>query len=293
MPTNTHDIFRGTTGVYLPTEVSSEIWSRAQEESSVMRLATPMSMPGSGVTVRMITGDPTANWVGETNQIGVSKGAQDKKDITPYKMGLIIPFSYEYLRDDARMYEELIARVPAVFAEKFDGTVFGKYDVPGANFDQLNNCTAVNVNDDLWAGFVAADAAVANNNATLNGYCISPKLKAMLLNAKDGNERPLFVNSIAANNVPTILGSSTYQSKAVYLAGSPNQLGIAGDWTSARYGVVDGMRISVANQGTLTDEDGNTINLFQDEMVALRFTMEVAFRVKDTNDFVRLTDAAV
>ena len=290
-----HDINRSTTGVYLPPEISNEIWTKTQEASAVMQLATQMPMAGSGVTVKMITGDPVANWVGETGTIGTSKGTLAKKEITPYKMGVIIPFSYEYLRDDNRMYEELIARVPGVFAEKFDGTVFGKYNKPGTNFDQLSGCAGVDIKSDPWAGLVSADRLIAENNADINGYCLSPKARSLFLGAKDGNGRPLFVDSVAQGNIPMLLGNPTYRSKGVYLAGEkssnkPEQLGIAGDWTSARFGMVDGMRIFIATQGTLPGtENSEEINLLTDEMVAVRFTMEIAFGVKDTNDFVKLT----
>lgn len=290
-----HDINRATTGVYLPTEVSSEIWTRTQEASAVMNLATAMPMPGSGVTVRMITGDPVANWVGETGAIGVSKGTQDKKEIKPYKMGVIVPFSYEYMRDDDTMYQELINRIPGVFAEKFDGTVFGKYTKPGEMFDQLKDCTGVDIVNDPWAGLVSADRIVAENNAILNGYCISPKARSLFLGAKDGNDRPLFIDSVSQGSVPPLLGNPVYNSRAVYLEGAkatstPEQLAIAGDWSSARYGMVEGMRVFVATQGTLpATESGETINLLTEEMVAIRFTMEIAFRVKDTDDFVKLT----
>lgn len=47
----------------------------------------------------------------------------------------------------------------------------------------------------------------------LNGWVLSPKGKALLLNAVDANKRPLFINSMAEGAVPMILGSKTLQSK--------------------------------------------------------------------------------
>ena len=284
------DINRNTSGINLPFEVSNEIWSKMQERSAIMQLATPMELPGAGVEVDMITGDPTAAWVGETDETPVSTGTATSKKMKGYTMSVIVPFSRQFARDKARLFDEMVARVPGVLAEKFDGTCFGKYDKPGELFDQFSVCDGVDVATDPWAGFVAADAAIAENNAVLNGYCISPKLKSLLLTAKDGNERPLFVNSIAAGGIPTILGNPTHQSRNAYIAGAPNTLGVAGDWTSARYGIVEGMTATIADQATLTI-DGQAVNLWQRRMFAIMFEIEIGFRMKYEEDFVCLTGA--
>lgn len=63
---------RGTTGVVLPNEVSSEIWKKTVEESAVMQLARRIELPGAGLEFPMITGEPTANWVNETEAKPVS-----------------------------------------------------------------------------------------------------------------------------------------------------------------------------------------------------------------------------
>lgn len=146
---------------------------------------------------------------------------------------------------------------------------------------------------DPWAGLVAADAAIAEQNAVLNGYCISPKMKSLLLTSVDGNKRPLFVNSTAQGGVPVVLGNPTYLSKSAYLpgaAGVPETLGVAGDWTSARYGIVQGMTASVSTESTLTiaGEDA-PVNLWQRGMFAIKFDIEIGFRFKYKEDFVLLT----
>lgn len=288
------DINRGTSGINLPFEVSNEIWSKVQENSAVMRLATAMELPGAGVEVDMITGDPEAAWVDETEETPVSKGAATSKKMKGYTMSVIVPFSNKFARDKARLYDEMVARVPLAMAGKFDGTCFGKYAAPGELFDQFTGCTAVDIKTDAWGGLVTADTLIAEHNAILNGYCMSPKMKSLLLNAKDGMNRPLFVNSIASNGIPVILGNPTYSSRNVYIAASesaPEQLGIAGDWTSARYGIVEGLTTSVSTESTLTI-DGQAVNLWQRGMFAIKFEFEVGFRFKYKDDFCILTGDA-
>ena len=57
-----------TTTIKLPSSVSSDIIQKLQENSAVMRLARKIDLPGNGVTIPVITGDPEAAWVAETDK---------------------------------------------------------------------------------------------------------------------------------------------------------------------------------------------------------------------------------
>ena len=67
-------------------------------------------------------------------------------------------------------------------------------------------------------------------------------------------------------------------------------VGFAGDWSQAVYGTVEGVQIAIADQATLQDGE-TTINLFQQNMFAVRAEIEVGFRC-DTTVFNKLTKAA-
>lgn len=272
--------------INLPPEVSGEILQKTQEQSAVMQLARAITLPGQGVSIPVITGDPTAEWVEETAKKPVSNPTVSKKTMTPYKLAVIETFSMEFTRDAATLYDALIGRLPLSLAKVFDSTVFGGTTKPGDNFDQLSACTAQSIKTDAYKGLVAADADIADHDGITNGYVLSPKGRAVLLSAVDGQGRPLFINSVAEGAIPQILSAPTYSSKGAYVAGTPNTLGFAGDWTQAIYGVVNGMQISISDQATVND-----INLWQQNMVAIRAEMEIGFRA-DTTVFNKLTDAA-
>lgn len=138
------DINRTET-ISLPGEVSSEIWQEAQSASAVMSLARQVRMPGLGVTIPVITGDPEAEWVGETNKKPVKRGTLATKQMTPYTLAVIVPFSNQFRRDIPALYDALVARLPGALAKKFDATVFSGATVPGSNFDTLKSCTAQEV----------------------------------------------------------------------------------------------------------------------------------------------------
>ena len=83
---------------------------------------------------------------------------------------------------------------------------------------------------------------------------------------------------------PTVLGKGIYDS-------TNNVVGIAGDWTQAMYGTVEGVVIDYSSDATLTYTSGGstvTINLFQQNMFAVRAEIEIGF-VADDDCFNLLT----
>lgn len=280
-----------TTSISLPGAVSSEIWQKTQEGSAVMRMARRIELPGLGVTIPVITGDPEAGWVGETEKKPVKRGTLATKQMTPYTLAVIVPFSNQFKRDLPNLYDALIQRLPLALGKKFDQTVFGGVTVPGSNFDTLKGCTAQEIGTNAYGGLVAAQANIAAYDGILNGWVLSPKAQSVLLTAVDGNKRPLFINSVAEGAVPMILGASAVQSKGAYIADTTaakkHVVGFAGDWTQAVYGTVEGVQIALSDQATLTD-GSSTINLFEQNMFAVRAEIEVGFRC-DTSVFNKLT----
>ena len=276
------------TNINLPTEVAQEIMQKVQEQSAVMQLARQIPLPGRGVTIPVITGDPEAGWVEETGAKPVSNPTLATKVMQAYKLAVIVPFSDEFRRDAASLYDAIVARLPLALAAKFDATVFGAANgAPGSNFDTLGGATAQSLATDAYAGLVAADTAIATAGGIMNGIVLSPQGKGVLLAATDGDHRPLFINNVAEGAVPMVLGSRTVLSKGAYVAGTPNHVGIAGDWTQAMYGTVEGVQIRFADQTSLTI-GGENINLWEHNMFAVRAEIEVGFRA-DVNCFNVLT----
>jgi len=284
--------------IQLPNSVSSEILQKTQEASIIMRLARQIPLPGNGVQIPVIASDPTAEWVTETGAKPVSTPTLDKKIMQAHKLAVIVPFSNEFRRDVPALYNALIARLPGVLAEKFDNTViFGPASGTLANFDNFSAVTGYaldEANKTVYDGLVAADGGIATAGGIMNGIALAPQGKSVLLGAVDGEGRPLF-NTVFESGISRVLGAPVHISKAAYKAGTsgsgatPDVVGIAGDWTHAMYGTVEGVQVRYSADATLTS--GNTtINLFQQNMFAVLVEIEVGF-VAETNYFAKLTKA--
>lgn len=291
------DINRTTNSMALPSDISSEILQKTQEESAIMRLAQHIALPGRGVTIPVITNDPSAAWVAETAAKPVSNATPATKLMSAYKIAVIETFSKEFVRDIPALYDALVARLPLALAGVFDNTVIGGTQAPGNNFDTFAACTAqsiLNANNGTYLGLVAADADIAAHGGVMNGLAFGAQGRGLLLSAVDGQGRPLFLASANDGVVDRVLGVPTVFNKNLYKAGTssgsvPAVVGIAGDWSKAMYGTVAGVEISVSDTATLTSGQ-TTINLWQQNMIAVRAEIEVGFRA-DTACFNKLTGA--
>lgn len=291
------------TYIDLPSDISSEILQKTQDESAIMRLARRITLPGNGVTIPVISGDPTATWVAETGVKPVSNATVGTKLMSAYKIAVIETFSDEFVRDVPALYDALVSRLPGALAKVFDGTVIGAVDAPGSNFDTFAAATTQSLipssGHTVYDALVAADTDIATHGGVLNGFAIGAQARGILLGAVDSTGRPLFVNSVAAGAIPMILGAPVYMNKGIYKAGTagssgtPAVVGIAGDWTQAVYGTVEGVKISFNDSGVVTSGTGTsatTINLWQQNMIAVRAEIEVGFRA-DVDCFNLLTGA--
>ena len=275
-------------------EQAAFIIQKAQEQSAIMSLAQRITLPGNGLTIPVIASDPEAEWVAETGVKPVKNPGFEKKVMQAYKMAVIVPFSDEFRRDRAALYNAVVNRLPGALAKKFDETVFNGV-APGSNFDVLTSVTAIDITNDPFGALVTADTNIALADGTVNGYAVSPMMRGVLLGAEDGQHRPLFINGVADGAIPRLLGQPTHASTGAYKAasgGNPAVVGFAGDWTKAMYGIVNGINLTYSDQATLTagtQESPVTINLWQQNMFAVRAEFEVGFIVADSNCFNRFT----
>ena len=282
----------------LPMDVSREILQKTQEASAIQRLARRVNLPGNGLIIPMITGDPTADWVTETGMKPVSNPSFDRKLMQAHKLAVIVPFSDEFRRDRKALYDQCIRRLPLALAAKFDETVLFGPASTLANFDNFSAVTQQALDTSgktAYDGLVAADIDISEQGGIVDGYVFSPQGRGILLSAVDANKRPLFINSVADDAVPRVLGAPTYFVRSAYKAGGTNDIvGFAGDWSHAMWGTVEGVKIDISTEATLTytneDDETVTINLFQQNMFAVRAEIEVGFAA-ETEYFNALTRA--
>ena len=291
------DLNRTSTNVggLLPREISQEIWATAVTESVIMQASRQISIPGSGLTIPIITGDAEAGWVNETDEKPVSQATVGNKSITPYKLAVIELFSDEFRRDLPGLYAELARRLPSALGRKFDSTILNG-TAPGSNFDVLSGSTAVALDaTDTIGDLVTALTTVGTAGGDVSHWLIAPQAEGTIMTAKDGQGNYAFLRDARNDSgaVGSIFGRDVLKSSAVYNnpATGADVVGFAGDFAnSALWGSVEGIKVDISNQATV-NKGGTQLNLWQRNMFAIRAEVEVGFAVRNGAHFVKLTGA--
>lgn len=287
------DVYRGTSNVVLPSEVSQEIWQKIQAESVVMGLARNVPLSGAGVTFQEILSDPVPQFVGETERKPVSNPTFAKKNLKAHKIAVVSTYSDEFRRDLPGLFNALVSRLPGALAKTFDNAALHGIGAPSADFDDLSGATQVSIKNttagstDAYAGFLAALAAVPE----LNAWALSPQGEVVALSNRDTSGGPIFVPSAADSGaIGRIVGRDVFRSANA--AASGNVVGIGGDWSKAVWGQVEGVSISISDNPVF-DEAGELITAgWQDNMIAVRAEIHVGF-IADDSAFVRLVNGPV
>lgn len=288
--TNPIDINRGTTGLTLTPEQSREIIAAAVEESAIMRLAKRIELPGKGLSIPVVTGEPVADFVAETAEKPVSNATFSTKTMTPYKIAVIELFSNEFRRDYAGLYDELVRRLPYALGKKLDQTVFNG-TAPGTGFDVLTGAADADMETKPYEGLVEAYSIIAEGGYAPTAWALSPAAEVVLYGATGQDDRPLFLPSAADGSIGALLGAPVVRATNVYDGtADPKVLGIVGDWNQARLGIVNDIELSISEEATV-NTGSEQVNLWQRNMFAVRAEIEVGF-IAETDAFVKLVGAA-
>lgn len=284
LATNPVDINRGTTGLTLPAELSDEIFASAVHESAVMRLAERVTLPGRGLSIPVITGDPIAQMVAETAEKPVSNSEFSTKLMTPKKFAVIELVSKEFARDYAALYDVLKKRLPAAIARAFDNQVFNENAVTG--FDSLKTVQAVTrASSDTIADVVRSGMMlVAGNNFHVDGFAVSPAYETELVTAIDGINRPLLVpNMNDGDYVGRVYGADVAETTAI-------QTMFGGDWKQSKFGIVNDIEIAISEEATI-NTGTELVNLWQRNMIAVRAEAELGFVCANAGAFFKVATA--
>jgi HK97 family phage major capsid protein len=270
-----------TSSIALPARVSEKIIANALEESAVLRLVdNKIRIKHEGEAIPVIAGDPTAYVVGEGQVKTNSDSSLATVTMKPKTFAVIEAFSNQFRDDNEALYQELVARLPRVIAQKFDDEVF--HGTTSANFHTLGAVSTVSLsaaNTTTWDQIIACRSAVEGANGELTAWAMANQGITALLGAVDGNSRPLFVQDTAIGGIGAIAGSPVVKAKAAYKAGAssnPDIIGYAGDWSNAVVGIARDVNIAISDEATLT-VTGGTLNLFESNMFAVRCEFTLGF----------------
>lgn len=282
----------------VPTETAVELVGNIVQNSAVMQLAKAEEMNAPKKVISYLADGVGAYWVGEGEKIRTSKPTWLEATIEAKKLGVIIPVSKEFLKWNKRQFfEEVRPLIAEAFYTKFDqAALFGTETPYAAGHNILaaatsaGNTVAHVDSDPLYPQLNGLVGLVEDGEFDPDGIATVRSLKQVFRGELDNTGRPIFVkgdgtapDDILGLPIAYVNGKSFDKTKAV---------AFTGDWDYARFGILQDFEYAISKEATLSTivgEDGQPINLYERDLVALRVTAHFAFMVLKDDAFAALT----
>lgn len=302
---------------FLPKEITGVMWETAQEASLVLRLGRQIPV-GYGETIIPVQSvEPEVGQVGvgtrpqdrEGYRKPVSGIAWDQRSFAPIKMATIVTASEEFARANVNgMWSDITSQLARAIGRGIDLAVFhGKRPDSGDPLLGISANSYVNLapspidypttGDTLDVDLTNAWATLVNKGYNPTAWAIDQRFVPAVITARDAQGNPMFQNSLnlSQQSLGTLVGLPVEQGRAVSgVVGRGVDTGtraVLGDWSRMVYGYADQVRVKVTDVGNIQSANGDQVNLWQTNQVAVLIETTFGWLV-DPNAFVRLTDNA-
>lgn len=276
----------------IPDKYNELILKDVMEGSKVMQLAKYEEMDSKEKKFEYFAKGPGAYWVGEGQKIKTSKPQWLNAKMVAKKLGVIVPCSRELLHYKVSdFFDKMKPKIAEAFYKKFDEAVIMNLDNP---FPQSLEESIMESGNSISTGLtydniLALEDILSDEDFDTNAFISTKKNRSTLRNVQK-IENGVVVETLydRANN--TLDGYPVVDLKSL----EKGTL-YAGDFDYMYYGIPYGMSYKVSEEAqlsTLTNEDGTPVNLFEQELVALRVTMDVAFMIVKDTAFAKLESAS-
>lgn len=272
----------------IPQEQGTLVVKEVMSNSVMMQLAQYEEMTKQEKVFNYLAEGVGAYWVGEGEVIQTSKPQWLTATMKAHKLGVIVPVSREFLQYSVtNFFNEVRPLIAEAFYKKFD------------------NATILNVDNPFTQSI---EEAVVAADTVIEGDINSDNIDAAIGHIEDADLEPNAWISKRSNNsalrtVVDAQGNPLYDRTAGTLDGSPliylpdlekGNL-YTGDFDKVRYGIPYNLNYAISEEAQLSsivDENGDPINLFERELIAIRATMDVAFMVLKDDAFAKIQPVA-
>jgi len=261
------------------------------ENSVVMQLGQYHEMDGlQEKTVYVQTDGVSAYWVNETEKIKTDKPEVVPVSLKAHKLGIILVASREALNYTwEKFFEDMKPQIVEAFHTKIDEAGLLGHETPFANSvaKSAKDSSQVVVGPINYENLLKLEDKLYEADINPNAFVSKIQNRSALRESRDGDKKTIYDK---ANN--TIDGITTVDLKSKQF--KKGDL-LAGDFNALIYGVPYNINFKISEEGqisTMKNSDGTPINLFEQEMVAVRVTMDIAVMVTKANAFAKLTASA-
>lgn len=266
---------------FVPVEVAGGIMDEIARGSAVLQLSDVKPMKSDTMKFQVWADKPGAYWVGEGERINTSKASWIFPEMQAKKIAVIIPVTREKLNDTTiDVFEELKPQIAEAFYTTFDkaclfgeGSPFAK-NILGVATSAGNVVTRDTQSLDLDISDLMG--AIEDKNLDPNGFAGHYGLKRKLRNLRDANGNQLAVLGMKENSLYDLplsfVRNGSFDTTKAEL--------IAADWSKSIVGIRQGIEFEILKEATLqsvTMGDGKPLSLAENDMIAIKATMRIAY----------------
>lgn len=272
-------------------QMTDIIMKDVAENSVVMQLGQYHEMDGlQEKTVYVQTDGVSAYWVNETEKIKTDKPEVVPVSLKAHKLGIILVASREALNYTwQKFFEDMKPQIVEAFYTKIDEAGLLGHETPFANSvaKSAKDSSQVVVGPINYENLLKLEDKLYEADINPNAFVSKIQNRSALRESRDGDKKTIYDKATNTIDGITTVDLKSKQFKKGDL--------LAGDFNSLIYGVPYNINFKISEEGqisTMKNSDGTPINLFEQEMVAIRVTMDIAVMVTKANAFAKLTASA-
>jgi len=275
----------------LHKEFTDIIMKEVAENSLVMQLGKYHEMDGKQEkTVYVQTDGVSAYWVNETETIKTDKPEVVPVNLRAHKLGIILVASREVLNYTwEKFFEDMKPQIVEAFYTKIDEAGLLGHETPFANSvaKAAKDASKVIGGPVTYENILKLEDKLLDDDIEINAFVSRVSNRSALRDARDGDKKTIYDKETNKLDGTVVVDMKSKQFKKGDL--------LAGNFDNLIYGVPYNINYKISEDGqisTIKNADGTNINLFEQEMVAIRCTMDIAVMITKTNAFAKLTDAS-
>lgn len=272
-------------------QMTDIIMKDVAENSVVMQLGQYHEMDGlQEKTVYVQTDGVSAYWVNETEKIKTDKPEVVPVSLKAHKLGIILVASREALNYTwKKFFEDMKPQIVEAFHTKIDEAGLLGHETPFANSvaKAAKDSSQVVVGPINYQNILELEDKLYEADINPNAFVSKVQNRSALRESRDGDKKTIYDKATNTIDGITTVDLKSKQFKKGDL--------LTGDFNSLIYGVPYNINFKISEEGqisTMKNSDGTPINLFEQEMVAVRVTMDIAVMVTKANAFAKLTASA-
>lgn len=266
---------------FVPVEVAPGIMDEIARGSSILQLSDVKSMKSDTMKFQVWADKPGAYWVGEAERIKTTKASWVFPEMQAKKIAVIIPVTREKLNDTTiDVFSELKPQIAEAFYTTIDNAcLFGKNSPFAKNiFGVAESSSNIITRDTQSLDLDISDVMgkLEDKNYDPNGFAGHYGLKRELRNLRDANGNQLAVMGMKENSLYdlplTFVRNGSFDKTKAEL--------LCGDWSKSIIGIREGIEFEILKEATLqsvTMGDDKPLSLAENDMIAIKATMRIAF----------------